>query len=185
MVCSLENKLRTRTWFFVHIDYIEARLILLGKMGYHNSTLELYMYRLCNYNNAEWHANLCLWSDLQLFTKSDCSQGSYVSSTIPPFPLQYSIMFLIKLIKYIKFYNEEHYILFNKMPERKARNYFNTFYMILLCFPLTKYGTNIKTISLNKMVTLCYNQVKNLPLRIMLAYFWMPSSYFLMKYLGR
>ena len=94
-----------------------------------------------------------------------------ILSIIPPLPLQYSIMFLIKLIKYIKFYDEEHYILFNKMPERKARKYFNTSYMILLCFPLTKYGTNIKTISLNKMVTLCYNQVKNLPPRIMLAYF--------------
>jgi hypothetical protein len=44
----------------------EARAILLGKLGRHDSTLELYVYRLRDYAKAEQYADQTVylpWSD--------------------------------------------------------------------------------------------------------------------------
>jgi hypothetical protein len=38
---------------FIRIDLFEARAILLGKLGRHDSALELYVYRLRDYHKAE------------------------------------------------------------------------------------------------------------------------------------
>ena len=43
----------TRGSYFVLIDLFEARAILLGKLGRHDSALELYVYRLRDYTKAE------------------------------------------------------------------------------------------------------------------------------------
>ena len=39
------------------LDLFEARAILLGKLGRHDSALELYVYRLRDYEKAERYAD--------------------------------------------------------------------------------------------------------------------------------
>jgi hypothetical protein len=51
MQCRIYTK--TRGSSFIHIDLFEARAILLGKLGRHDSALELYVYRLRDYAKAE------------------------------------------------------------------------------------------------------------------------------------
>jgi hypothetical protein len=41
----------------VRIDLFEARAILLGKLGRHDSALELYVYKLRDYDKAERYAD--------------------------------------------------------------------------------------------------------------------------------
>lgn len=41
----------------MRIDLFEARAILLGKLGRHDSALELYVYRLRDYDKAERYAD--------------------------------------------------------------------------------------------------------------------------------
>jgi Vam6/Vps39-like protein vacuolar protein sorting-associated protein 39 len=50
----------------VLIDLFEARAILLGKLGRHDSALELYVYRLRDYDKAEQYVETVglLWGDL-------------------------------------------------------------------------------------------------------------------------
>lgn len=47
----------TRDSSFIRIDLFEARAILLGKLGRHDSALELYVYRLRDYAKAERYAD--------------------------------------------------------------------------------------------------------------------------------
>jgi hypothetical protein len=58
---------------------------------------------------------------------------------------------------------ETHYIILNKIPLKKPRKHCNTSDIILFYFFFTKYDAKIKNISLEKVMTLCYNQVKILP----------------------
>jgi Vam6/Vps39-like protein vacuolar protein sorting-associated protein 39 len=50
----------------VRIDLFEARAILLGKLGRHDSALELYVYRLRDYDKAERYAAHCPSTDRPL-----------------------------------------------------------------------------------------------------------------------
>ncbi len=54
---SSEYTQHPRDSFFVRIDLFEARAILLGKLGRHDSALELYVYRLRDYEKAERYAD--------------------------------------------------------------------------------------------------------------------------------
>jgi hypothetical protein len=56
---------KTRRSSFIRIDLFEARAILLGKLGRHDSALELYVYRLRDYAKAERYVDYRLpWSNL-------------------------------------------------------------------------------------------------------------------------
>ena len=41
------------TIFFLHADCYEAKAILLGRLGRHDGALEIYAYRLQNFQKAE------------------------------------------------------------------------------------------------------------------------------------
>ena len=41
----------------MRLDLFEARAILLGKLGRHDSALELYVYKLRDYDKAERYAD--------------------------------------------------------------------------------------------------------------------------------